>query len=125
MEPVVVAVDSVIGTGPAMAVIVQVRSFQEVVYVVRIDSDLLGTDRTAIFNALRAEGIGVNVHYVPVHLHPYYRDNFATEPGQCPVAERAYEEILSLPMFPRMSDEDANSVVAAFSKIVYAPNLVS
>ena len=43
---------------------------------------------------------------MPVHLHPYYRDRFGTEPGDCPVAEAAYERLLSLPMFPAMSDGD-------------------
>jgi len=86
-------------------------------YVVRIDSELLGVDRSAVFNALRAEGIGVNVHYVPVHLHPFYQKKFDTRPGQCPVAEQAYEEILSLPMFPMMGDDDALSVVEAIGKV--------
>ena len=94
-------------------------------YVVRLDLELLGQDRAAIFAALRAEGIGVNVHYIPVHMHPFYQQRFGTRTGLCPAAEAAYEEILSLPMFPRMSDEDAHSVVAAFSKIVYAPHSVS
>lgn len=94
-------------------------------YVVRLDLELLGQDRAAIFAALRAEGIGVNVHYIPVHMHPFYQQRFGTRTGLCPAAEAAYDEILSLPMFPRMSDEDAHSVVAAFSKIVYAPHLVS
>ena len=87
-------------------------------YVVRVDSNILGIERSELFNALRAEGIGVNVHYVPVHLHPYYRDNFASEPGQCPVAERAYQEILSLPMFPMMSNEDVQSVVDSIAKVI-------
>jgi len=86
-------------------------------YVVRVDSNVLGIDRSELFNALRAEGIGVNVHYVPVHLHPYYKNNFATEAGQCLVAEKAYQEILSLPIFPMMSDEDVQSVVKSIKRI--------
>jgi len=87
-------------------------------YVVRLDLDQLSVDRAAIFAALRAEGIGVNVHYVPVHLHPFYRKNYATEPGLCPVAERAYEKILTLPLFPHMSDDDATDVVDAVEKVL-------
>jgi len=87
-------------------------------YVIQIDSDLLGKSRTEVFNALRAEGIGVNVHYIPVHLHPFYQKNYGTKPGICPVAEQAYERMLSLPMFPRMSDEDVQSVIDAVSKVV-------
>jgi perosamine synthetase len=85
---------------------------------VRFDLDSLNAARTDIFAALRAEGIGVNVHYIPVHLHPFYRQRFATAPGLCPVAEAAYEAIVSLPMFPQMSDADVADVVTAVQKIV-------
>jgi perosamine synthetase len=68
--------------------------------------------------ALRAEGIGVNVHYIPVHLHPYYRDQQGTAAGLCPRAEAAYERILSLPMFPAMSEEDVQDVIEAVHKVV-------
>ncbi|MDD4138176.1 MAG: UDP-4-amino-4,6-dideoxy-N-acetyl-beta-L-altrosamine transaminase [Methanoregula sp.] len=88
-------------------------------YVVRFDpAELHNADRTFIFQALRAEGIGVNVHYIPVHLHPYYRDHFRTSAGQCPVAEKAYTQIVSLPMFPRMSDGDTGDVIKAVDKVV-------
>jgi perosamine synthetase len=87
-------------------------------YVVRLDLDALTADRAAIFGALRAEGIGVNVHYLPVHLHPYYRDKFGTGKGLCPVAESAYERLLSLPMFPAMTDGDVCDVVTAVDKVI-------
>jgi perosamine synthetase len=70
-------------------------------YVVRVDTARLACDRAMLFAALRREGIGVNVHYIPVHLHPLYRQRFGLGPGLCPVAEAAYEQILSLPMFRR------------------------
>lgn len=79
-------------------------------YVVRVLAGN-GVDRAAVYSHLRAAGIGVNVHYVPVHLHPYYRREFGTGPGMCPVAEAAYGEILSLPMFPAMKDSDVDRVV--------------
>ncbi len=82
-------------------------------YVVRLKREVLGLDRGAVFEALRAAGIGAGVHYLPVHLHPFYRQRFGTGAGLCPVAEAAYEEILSLPIFPAMSDEDVDRVVAA------------
>src|SRR5207244_386816 len=81
-------------------------------YVVRFDTEQLGMDRAAIFAALRARNIGVNVHYVPVHLHPYYRERLGTGPGLCPVAEAAYERIVTLPMFSAMTGEDVLDVVA-------------
>jgi UDP-4-amino-4,6-dideoxy-N-acetyl-beta-L-altrosamine transaminase len=87
-------------------------------YVIRSNSAALGVDRGRIFAALRAEGIGVNVHYLPVHLHPYYRKRFRTGPGLCPNAEAAYESILSLPIFPAMSDGDVEDVIQALQKIV-------
>lgn len=89
-------------------------------YVVRCRLERLTADRSRIFAALRAEGIGVNVHYMPVHLHPFYRQRFGTGPGLCPVAERAYEELLTLPMFPAMNDEDVADVVHACRKVVEA-----
>lgn len=82
-------------------------------YVVRFDPQQIPHPRADIFTALRAAHIGVNVHYIPVHLHPYYRQHFGTAPGQCPVAETAYEQIISLPMFAGMSDEDVEDVVSA------------
>lgn len=86
-------------------------------YVVRLNLPGLRAGRDEIFSALRAEGIGVNVHYIPVHLHPFYRQNLATGTGMYPVAEEAYDQILSLPMFPGMSDSDANDVVDAMNKV--------
>ncbi len=77
-----------------------------------------GVDRAATFKALRAEGIGVNVHYAPVHLHPYYRENLGTGPGLCPVAEKASAEIITLPLFPRMSDADVEDVIAAVNRVL-------
>jgi len=87
-------------------------------YVVRLLKDQDTADRAAVFAALRQAGIGANVHYIPVHLHPFYRRRFATGPGLCPVAEAAYEQILSLPMFPRMRDNEVDRVVSAVRQAV-------
>jgi perosamine synthetase len=89
-------------------------------YVIRLDLSKLRVTRADIFRALRAEGVGVNVHYIPVHLHPFYRERFSTGPGLCPVAEAAYEEIISLPLFPCMSNNDVEDVIAAVLKVVKA-----
>ena len=89
-------------------------------YVVQFDLERLRADRNTIFQALRAEGIGVNVHYIPVHYHPFYRERFGAKAGLCPVAEAAYERIISLPIFPRMIDEDARDVVTAVAKVTEA-----
>jgi perosamine synthetase len=86
-------------------------------YVVQFETELLEASRAEIFAALRAEGIGVNVHYIPVHLHPYYRERLQTRPGLCPVVEAAYERIVSLPMFPAMTDRDVEDVIEAVGKV--------
>jgi len=86
-------------------------------YVVRIDEDMLGADRDWVFEALHAEGIGVQVHYIPVHLHPLYRERLGTKEEMYPVAEQAYEEIVSLPVFPTMSDDDIHDVTNSVSKV--------
>ena len=82
-------------------------------YMMQLDPAAGGDKRAVIFQALRAEGLGVNVHYIPVHLHPFYRRTFGTGPGLCPVAEAAYERLITLPIFPRMSSEDVEYVIAA------------
>ncbi|MDL1894799.1 UDP-4-amino-4,6-dideoxy-N-acetyl-beta-L-altrosamine transaminase [Anaerolineae bacterium CFX7] len=74
--------------------------------------------RAEIFKALRAENIGVNVHYIPVHLHPYYRERFGYRGGEHPVAERAYADLISLPMFHAMTDEDVRDVEQAMGKVM-------
>jgi perosamine synthetase len=74
-----------------------------------------GVDRAEVHRRLRDHGIAANVHYMPVHLHPFYRDRFGTAEGLCPVAEREWQRILSLPMFPAMSDADVDTVVTALA----------
>ena len=87
-------------------------------YPIRLQLKKLSADRSRIFSALRAENIGVNVHYIPVHLHPYYRDRFGYQGGEYPVAEQAYERLISLPMFHGMTDRDVEDVILAVSKVV-------
>jgi len=87
-------------------------------YPIRLDLTKLSAGRGELFQALRAENIGVNVHYIPVHRHPYYRDRFGYRGGEFPVAEAAYERLISLPMFHGMSDNDVEDVVCAVRKVV-------
>jgi perosamine synthetase len=89
-------------------------------YPIRLRPEKMSADRAQVFRALRAENIGVNVHYIPVHLHPYYRDRFAYRGGEYPVAEDAYERLISLPMFHGMNDQDVDDVVAAVKKVALA-----
>lgn len=87
-------------------------------YPIRLDLDRFTTGRKGIFEALRAENLLVNVHYIPVHLHPYYRERFGYHKGQYPVAEGAYETLISLPLFHSMNQQDEEDVVSAVQKVV-------
>jgi perosamine synthetase len=89
-------------------------------FVLRVDTSALACDRATFFSALRRENIGVNVHYIPVHFHPFYRQRFGTGPGLCPIAEAAYERIVTLPLFPAMTAGDVRDVVEAVTKVVAA-----
>ena len=87
-------------------------------YPIRLDLATLKADRAQVFRALRAENIGVNVHYIPVHMHPYYREKFGYRGGEFPVAEDAYTRLISLPMFHGMTNGDVADVIEAVSKVV-------
>ena len=89
-------------------------------YPIQLDLVHLSADRAQVFKALRAENIGVNVHYIPVHLHPYYRERFGYQGGEFPVAERAYDRLISLPMFHSMSETDVEDVIEAVRKVCSA-----
>ena len=86
-------------------------------YPIRVDSEKLSAGREEIFRALRAENIGVNVHYIPVHLHPYYKDRFGYHGAEFPIAENAYESLISLPMFHGMTDQDIGDVIEAVTRV--------
>ena len=86
-------------------------------YCLKFDTEALGTTRRFIFDALRAENIGVNVHYLPVYLLPYYKD-LGHGRGECPNAEDYYDHAVTLPLHCKLSDEDARHVVDAVAKVV-------
>jgi perosamine synthetase len=79
-------------------------------YVVRCGQTI---DRRVVYERMRAAGIGVNVHYIPVHLHPYYQRHWGTGVGLCRIAEKAYNEILSLPIHAGMTELDVDRVLHA------------
>lgn len=81
-------------------------------YVVRLQRDRVARSRRDLFDALRAQGIGVNLHYIPVHTQPYYRQ-LGQAQGPFPEAERYYAEALSLPLFATLTDTQQDEVVAA------------
>jgi UDP-4-amino-4,6-dideoxy-N-acetyl-beta-L-altrosamine transaminase len=87
-------------------------------YVLQIDFAALGKTRTQVMAGLRERGVGTQVHYIPVHLQPYYRRKHGYGPGKCPVAEGYYQRCLSLPLYPAMSDSDVGRVIAAVREVV-------
>ncbi len=86
-------------------------------YCLEFDTEALGTSRKFIFDALRAEGIGVNVHYLPVFRLPYY-EHLGYAPDQCPNANHYYEHAVTLPLHCCMSNADADDVIRAVQKVV-------
>jgi UDP-4-amino-4,6-dideoxy-N-acetyl-beta-L-altrosamine transaminase len=86
-------------------------------YIIRLKLDQTGRTHRQVFEALRAAGIGVNLHYIPVYLQPYYQ-KLGFKPGYCPEAERYYAEIISLPMFPELTMEEQDQVVKALRAAV-------
>ncbi len=88
------------------------------IYVIRLRIEMLKVGRKEVFEALRAENIGVNVHYMPLHLHPFYQQRFGYRQGDYPNAERYYEQAITLPLFPKMSDGDIADVVQAVKKVI-------
>jgi perosamine synthetase len=87
-------------------------------YVVAVEFDAIGKTRQKVFKLLRDSGIGVNVHYIPVHLHPYYQKRLETAPGNFPAAELMYEKILSLPIYPNMQEAQVNEVVEKIFQVI-------
>lgn len=86
-------------------------------YVVRVQLHKCTKSHLEVFQALRAQGIGVNLHYIPVHTQPYYR-RFGFVPGDFPAAEQYYREAISLPMFYGMSDEMHDQVVDTLFRVL-------
>jgi perosamine synthetase len=86
-------------------------------YVIRLDLRQLRVDRRRAFDHLKAAGIGANVHYAPVYHHSFYRERFGYQPGLCPHAEAVYQEILTLPMFPTLSEADQEYVVRTVAEL--------
>jgi dTDP-4-amino-4,6-dideoxygalactose transaminase len=89
-------------------------------YVLRLNPERLALDRAGFIEELRARGIGASVHFIPLHLHPYYRASYGYRRHDFPVASAVYERILSLPLYPRMALDDVDRVIGAVEAIVEA-----
>jgi len=89
-------------------------------YPIRLDEDLLQLNRSEFIDELRARNIGASVHFIPLHRHPLYRERYGYRPEQFPVCEEIYQGLLSLPLYPSMTDQDAADVIEAVRDIVAA-----
>ena len=80
-----------------------------------------GADRDGFIDALRARGVGASVHFIPLHLHPFYRDRYGFTPSSFPVSTAEFEREVSLPIYSAMSDADVGAVIDAVTAPVHAP----
>ncbi len=87
-------------------------------YPIRLNADLMQFDRSEFIDELRARNIGTSVHFIPLHRHPLYQERFGYAPEQFPVAESIYRGLLSLPLYPKMSDDDVEDVIRAVRAIL-------
>lgn len=87
-------------------------------FVIRLQLNKLKATRRQVFEDLKDHNIGVNVHYIPIHLQPYYRKRFGYKPGAYPIAEAYYESAITLPLFPEMTEQDVDQVSAAVISVI-------
>ena len=87
-------------------------------YPIRLHLDRLRIDRAEFIEELASRGVSTSVHFIPVHLHPYYRDRYGFKPQDFPVAFAEYERLVSLPLHPRLTDDDVAQVVSAVTDVV-------
>jgi dTDP-4-amino-4,6-dideoxygalactose transaminase len=87
-------------------------------YVLRLHLDQLTINRARFIEELKERNIGTSVHFIPVHLHPYYRDKYGWQPDDFPVAFREYQRLVSIPLHPRLTDADVEDVIAAVRDVV-------
>jgi dTDP-4-amino-4,6-dideoxygalactose transaminase len=82
-------------------------------FVIRLDLDRLSIDRSQFIDELAARNIGTSVHFIPLHLHPYYRDKYGLQPTDFPIADREFTRMISLPLNARLTDTDVRDVIEA------------
>jgi dTDP-4-amino-4,6-dideoxygalactose transaminase len=87
-------------------------------YVIQLELDRLRMNRREFIESLKKEGIGTSVHFIPLHLHPYYRDSFGYKPTDFPNASAVFERIVSLPIYPNMTEANVRDVIVAVRKVI-------
>jgi perosamine synthetase len=92
-------------------------------YSVRLRQSRSVPDRATVISELKSAGIGASVHWMPLHLHPYYRETFGSQPSDCPCAASIYPELISLPLYPDLTTEDIERICFTLKEIIAAPSL--
>jgi perosamine synthetase len=87
-------------------------------YVIQLELDRLRINRNEFIQRLQHAGIGCSVHFIPLHLHPYYRDTFGYQPDDFPTASRIFQRVLSLPLYSKMTEADLSRVIEIVTKLV-------
>lgn len=87
-------------------------------YVIRLNRNRLKIGRNQFIEELKARNIGTSVHFIPIHAHPYYRGKYGYKPDDFPIAYREYQRIISLPLYPKMTDQDAEDVIEAVGQVI-------
>ena len=88
------------------------------IYPLRLNLDMLAIGRSEFIEELKARNIGASVHFIPIHVHPYYRDKYGFAPGEFPIAFANYQRLVSLPLHPRLSEQDVDDVVEAVRDVI-------
>ena len=87
-------------------------------YAIRLDLERLTIDRAAFIEELKQLNIGASVHFIPLHLHPFYQQEFGYQSGDLPQAESIYDSVVSLPLYPGMSEDDVQDVIEAVQLVI-------
>jgi dTDP-4-amino-4,6-dideoxygalactose transaminase len=87
-------------------------------YIIKLNLETLSIDRDQFIEQLKEEQIGTSVHFIPVPMHPYYKETYGYKQGDFPQAEAIFERIISLPLYPKMSAQDTEDVINAVKRIV-------
>ena len=87
-------------------------------YVIKLNLDLLTINRDEFINELKDNGIGTSVHFIPLHIHPYYKKTYGYKPQDFPVAYEVYKRIISIPIYPKMTDDEVGRVIEGVKEVV-------
>jgi dTDP-4-amino-4,6-dideoxygalactose transaminase len=88
------------------------------IYAIQLNLEMLTINRDRFVEELKSRNIGSSVHFIPIHIHPYYREKYGFKPEDFSVAYRSFQRIISLPLYPRLSNKDVDDVIEAVADII-------